>query len=63
MRTVRIVYWEEPDGMRLGHLEDHPEYMTQGETLDELKENLKDILKDIDERAIPFLRTHEDMAV
>jgi predicted RNase H-like HicB family nuclease len=63
MRTVRIVYWEEPDGMWLGHLEDHPEYMTQGETLDELKENLKDILKDIDERAIPFLRTHEDMAV
>lgn len=63
MRTVRIVYWQEPDGMWLGHLEAHPEYMSQGETLDELKENLKDILKDVDEKAIPFIRTHEDMAV
>jgi predicted RNase H-like HicB family nuclease len=29
--------------MWLGYLKEYPDYMTQGETLEELKENLKDI--------------------
>ncbi|OAD22757.1 Uncharacterized protein family UPF0150 domain protein, partial [Candidatus Thiomargarita nelsonii] len=45
MRTVKIVYWHESDGFWLGYLQNHPDYFTQGETLDELKENLKDIFK------------------
>ena len=61
MKTVRIVYWQENDGMWLGHLEAYPDYMTQGETLDDLKENLRDILKTL--KDIPLVRTHEDMPV
>jgi predicted RNase H-like HicB family nuclease len=49
--------------MWLGHPEAHPEYMTQGETLDELKENLRDIIKDVDDQLIPMVRTHEDMVL
>lgn len=63
MKTVKIVYWQETDGMWLGHLEAYPDYMTQGQTLDELKENLKDILRDLESKEIPLVRTHEDMAV
>ena len=63
MRTVRVVYWQEKNGMWLGYLESYPDYMTQGETLDELKANLKDILKDLESNAIPMARVHEDMAV
>jgi predicted RNase H-like HicB family nuclease len=63
MRTVKIVYWQEPDGMWLGHLEAYPDYMTQGETLDGLKENLKDILSTLENKEIPLVRIHEDMAV
>ena len=62
MKTVKIVYWQENDGMWLGHLEAYPDYMTQGETLEELKENLKDILTMLDGKGIPLVRTHEDMA-
>ena len=63
MKTVKIVYWQENDGMWLGHLEAYPDYMTQGETLHELKENLKDILGDLESKDIPLVRTHEDMAI
>jgi predicted RNase H-like HicB family nuclease len=54
MRTVTIVYWPEDDGMWLGYLQDHPDYLTQGKTVEELKENLRDILKDIESG---FIRT------
>jgi hypothetical protein len=46
--SVRIIYWEE-DGGWLGYLRDYPDYWTQGETLDELKENLRDLHRDISE--------------
>ena len=36
-----IVYWK-GDRFWLGKLLEHPEIMTQGETLEELEENLKD---------------------
>ena len=63
MKTVRIVYWRENDGMWLEHLGDYPDYITQGETLDELKDNLKDILKELGSNAIPMVRIHEEMAL
>jgi predicted RNase H-like HicB family nuclease len=63
MKTIKIVYWQEHDGMWLGHIEAYPDYLTQGETLDELKENLKDILGDLESKEIPLVRTHEDMAI
>jgi predicted RNase H-like HicB family nuclease len=63
MKTVKIVYWQEADSMWLGHLEAYPDYMTQGETLDELRENLRDILKELESRSLPMVKTHEEMAV
>lgn len=42
MKTIKFVYWQ--DGtFWLGYLQDYPDFMTQGETLEELQENLKDI--------------------
>jgi predicted RNase H-like HicB family nuclease len=63
MKTVKIVYWQEPDGMWLGHLESFPDYLTQGETLEELKENLKSLLADLEEGGIPVVRYHEEIEV
>jgi predicted RNase H-like HicB family nuclease len=41
MITVTMVYWKgEP--FWLGKLLEHPEVMTQGETVEELEENLRD---------------------
>lgn len=39
MQSVKIVVWEEDDGW-LGYLQDYPDYWTQGDTLDDLKEHL-----------------------
>jgi predicted RNase H-like HicB family nuclease len=38
---MTMIYWKE-DKFWLGKLLEHPEIMTQGETLDELEENIKD---------------------
>jgi predicted RNase H-like HicB family nuclease len=38
---MKMVYWK-GDRFWLGKLLEHPEIMTQGETLEELEENLRD---------------------
>jgi len=38
---MNMIYWKS-DKYWLGKLFEHPEIMTQGETLDELEENIKD---------------------
>jgi predicted RNase H-like HicB family nuclease len=42
-RTMKLnmIYWKS-DRFWIGKLVDHPEIMTQGETLEELEENMKD---------------------
>ena len=46
IRTTQFVYWEE-DGAWLGYLHEYPDYWTQGETLDDLKDHLRDLYADI----------------
>ena len=46
MQTLKFVYWEE-DGAWLGYLQDYPDYWTQGDTLDDLKEHLRDLDQDM----------------
>jgi len=62
METKRYVYWKEED-MYLGYLEEFPDYMTQGESLDELKENLKDIYKEVTSGNIPCVRRVDELEV
>lgn len=46
MKALKFVYWQ--DGkFWLGYLQDFPDFMTQGITFEELKENLKDIYNEI----------------
>jgi predicted RNase H-like HicB family nuclease len=46
MNEIKFVPWQS-DGWWLGYLRDYPDYWTQGETLDDLKEHLKDLYLDI----------------
>ena len=41
MTHLKMLYWK-GENYWLGKLVDHPEIMTQGETFDELEENLRD---------------------
>jgi predicted RNase H-like HicB family nuclease len=62
MATVKIVQWQDGD-MWIGYLQDYPDYWTQGETLEELRENLKDIYNDITGGYIPAVRKVEELIV
>ncbi len=62
MEKIRFVYWQEEE-MWIGYLEEYPDYMTQGNTLDELKENLKDIYKEFKEGTIPNVRRVAELEV
>ncbi len=62
METKKYVYWQEDD-MWIGYLEEYPDYMTQGETIEELKENLKDIYKDLTSGAVPHVRKVAELEI
>jgi len=62
METKKFVYWQE-EKMWVGYMEEYPDYMTQGETLEELKENLKDIYKELSSGAIPHVRKVAELEV
>ena len=49
--------------MWLGYLDEYSDYMTQGETMDELKKNLIDIYNDISNDHIPMIRHHAELLV
>jgi predicted RNase H-like HicB family nuclease len=62
METRKFVYYQEGN-VWVGWLEESPDYRTQGSTLDELKENLKDIYEDINAGKIPQVRKYGELAV
>ena len=62
MKNTKYVFWED-DGVWIGYLEEFPDYWTQGETLDELKENLKEIYQDLVSDAIPNVRRVDELEV
>jgi hypothetical protein len=62
MQVVKIVYWED-DGAWIGYLQEYPDYWTQGETLDDLKEHLKDLYNDITGGQIPGIRRVAELIV
>ena len=62
MESKKYVYWED-NGMWIGYLEEYPDYMSQGESLEELKENLKDIFQDLSSGDIPCVRRVAELNV
>ena len=55
MSTARYVKWQDGD-MWIGHFEDFPDYLTQGESLSELESNLRDLYVDLTSGEIPGIR-------
>ncbi len=62
MDKKRYTYWQDED-MWIGYLEEYPDYRTQGESLEELKENLMDIYRDLASGDIPHVRKTADLEV
>ena len=62
MSAARYVHWQDGD-MWLGYFEEFPDYMTQGESLAELEENLRDLYKDLPRGEIPGIRKVAELTV
>jgi hypothetical protein len=62
MQTVKYVFWQE-DGAWLGFLQEFPDYWSQGETLDDLKEHLRDLYTDLTSGQMPGIRKVDDLVV
>ena len=62
MATARYVYWQ--DGAHwLGYFEDYPDYQTQGESLEELQEMLRDLFRDLTSGELPGIRRAAELPV
>ena len=49
---INIVYRKEK-GWFVGHIQEYPDYESQGKTLEELRDNLIDIYEDITKGLVP----------
>jgi len=55
MQGIKYIHWQD-HGVWLGYLQDYPDYVTQGETLDDLLEHLKDLYLDLTSGQLPGVR-------
>jgi hypothetical protein len=62
VETKRFIYYEE-DGLLVGWLEEYPDYRTQGETMEELRENLLEIHRDVTSGQIPCIRKVGELSI
>jgi len=62
VQTIKYVRWEE-DGAWIGYLQDYPDYWTQGETLDDLQEHLRDLYQDLTSGQVPGIRKVDELTV
>jgi predicted RNase H-like HicB family nuclease len=62
MEKKKFVYYEEAK-MLVGWLEEFPDYRTQGETLEELQENLKEIYAELTGGSIPAVHRIGELVV
>jgi predicted RNase H-like HicB family nuclease len=62
MKTITFTFWQD-DSFFIGFLNEYSDYQTQGMTKEELIENLKDLLSDIESTQIPYIRKVEELLV
>ena len=55
IQAIKYVHWQENDSW-LGYLEEYPDYWTQGDSLVDLVEHLKDLCLDLSGGRIPAAR-------
>ncbi len=62
METKKFICYQEED-MYVGWLEEYPDYRTQGTTVEELKENLLDIYRELTSGDIPCVHKVGELSV
>ena len=62
MESTKYISWQD-QGRWLGYLHDYPDYWTQGESLEELEEQLRDLYRDFTSGEIPGDRKLADLTL
>ncbi len=62
MNAARYVYWRDGDHW-LGYFEEYPDYITQGESIEDLQEHLKDLFRDLTSGQISGVRRMAELSV
>jgi len=62
MNTARYVHWQDGE-MWLGYFEAFPDYLTQGESLVDLEDRLRDLYRDLTSGSIPGIRRVAELSV
>src|SRR5205085_772952 len=60
MQTVKFVHWQDGDAF-LGYLLEYPDYWTQGDSLEDLKEHLADLYRDLTSGELPGIRKVDEL--
>lgn len=61
--TTKITYWKETDGRYLGYLNAYPDHWTQGDDLNHLKEQLRDLFQMFSGEEIPGIKKEEELEI
>jgi predicted RNase H-like HicB family nuclease len=62
MGMARYVYWRDGNHW-LGYFEEYADYITQGESAEDLQEHLKDLFRDLTGGEIPGIRRIAELSV
>ena len=60
MKNTGFTYWQD-GGHWIGHLDEFPDYLTQGTNLEDLKAHLADLYQDLTSGVIPNVRRHAQL--
>lgn len=62
MESTKYIYWQD-NNLWLGYLQDYPDYWTQGESLEDLQCNLRDLYRDLISGEIPGVRKLAELSL
>jgi hypothetical protein len=62
MKSRGFTFWQDGNAW-LGYLEEFPDYLTQGESLEDLKAHLLSLHEDLASGQIPCVRQHGELEI
>lgn len=62
MQTLKYAHWRDGDSV-LGYLVDYPDYWTQGDSLDDLKDHLVDLYRDLTSGELIGVRQVDELVI
>lgn len=62
VKTLNFTYWQDGNDW-IGHLDEFPDYSTQGASLDDLKAHLLDLYRELTSGTIPNVRRRAELVL